>query len=254
MPQPSPALPDPEMLLKAFAKRRFSASGPARLQQCAGRPIVLAQMAVDLRQERQDLAARIRASTVLTDTRILNAFAHVPRHVFLSEAQRPVAYEDRALPLDEGQTVSQPSMIAIMLSELACETGQRALEVGTGSGYAAAVLGQLVARVYGVEVRPTLAARARLSLERAGAHNVQVFTADGTLGLPEHAPYDRILVSAAPARVPDALIEQLVVGGRIAIPVGDAHSQTLIVGLKTSPANVEWRRTVPCIFVPLVSD
>ena len=211
-------------------------------------------MAFDLSQERLDLQARIRASTELTDERILSAFANVPRHEFLSEAQRSIAYEDRAVPLDEGQTVSQPSMIAIMLSELACEAGQRALEVGTGSGYAAAVLGQLVTQVYGIELRPALAARARASLERAGVHNVKVVTADGTLGLPDYAPYDRILVSAAPTRIPDALIKQLAVGGRIAVPVGDAHSQTLLVGHKTSPVDVEWRRTVPCIFVPLVSD
>ncbi len=209
-------------------------------------------MTVDLRAERQDLIERIRASTELSDERILNAFANVPRHEFLSEAQRSIAYEDRAVPLDEGQTVSQPSMIAIMLSELECDVGHRALEVGTGSGYAAALLGQLVAQVYGIELRPALAARARVSLERAGATNVHVVTGDGTRGLPEHAPYDRILVSAAPARIPDALIEQLAVGGRIAIPVGNEHSQTLVVGHKTSPTDVEWRRTFPCIFVPLV--
>ena len=209
-------------------------------------------MTVDLRAERQDLIECIRASTELSDERILNAFANVPRHEFLSEAQRSIAYEDRAVPLDEGQTVSQPSMIAIMLSELECDVGHRALEVGTGSGYAAALLGQLVAQVYGIELRPALAARARVSLERAGATNVHVVTGDGTRGLPEHAPYDRILVSAAPARIPDALIEQLAVGGRIAIPVGNEHSQTLVVGHKTSPTDVEWRRTFPCIFVPLV--
>jgi protein-L-isoaspartate(D-aspartate) O-methyltransferase len=210
-------------------------------------------MAADLRQERQDLVARIRASTELRDARILDAFAKVPREEFLSAAQRAIAYEDRAVPLDEGQTVSQPSMIAIMLSELECEPSQRALEIGAGSGYAAALLGQLLAEVYGVELRPALAERARENLKRAGANNVHVFTGDGRRGLPEHAPYDRILVSAAPPRVPDALIEQLAVGGRIAIPVGDQQSQTLVVGHKTSPTEVEWRRTVPCIFVPLVA-
>jgi protein-L-isoaspartate(D-aspartate) O-methyltransferase len=210
-------------------------------------------MAADLHQERQDLVARIRASTELRDARILAAFANVPRHEFLSEAQRGVAYEDRAVPLDDGQTVSQPSMIAIMLSELECEPGMRALEIGAGSGYAAAVLGQLVAEVYGVELRPALAERARASLKRAGANNVHVLTGDGTRGLAEHAPYDRILVSAAPERIPDALIEQLAVGGRIAIPVGNYQSQALVVGHKTGPAQLDWRRTVPCIFVPLVA-
>jgi protein-L-isoaspartate(D-aspartate) O-methyltransferase len=199
------------------------------------------------------LAERIRASTQVQDARILRAFAEVPRHEFLSDAQRPLAYEDRALPLEGGQTISQPSMIAIMLAELACEPGQRALEVGAGSGYAAAILGQLVGEVYTVEVRPELAERARLNLDRSLITNVHVVLGDGSRGLAEHAPYDRILVSAAPERVPGALVEQLALGGRIAIPVGNEHGQTLLVGQKTGANSVDWRKTVPCIFVPLVS-
>lgn len=202
---------------------------------------------------RRALAERIRASTQIDDARILNAFASVPRHEFLSEAQRAVAYEDRALPLDEGQTVSQPSMIAIMLGELQCQPEHRALEVGAGSGYAAAVLGQLVREVHAVELRPALAERARANLRRAGASNVHVVLADGSLGLPDAGPFDRILVSAAPSRVPDALLAQLAVGGRLAIPVGDEHGQTLVVAEKTDPDHIHWQRTVPCIFVPLVS-
>ena len=196
---------------------------------------------------------RIRASTDLHDARILQAFADVPRHQFLAEAQLEIAYEDRAVPLDDGQTVSQPSMIAIMLQELACEPGQRALEVGAGSGYAAAVLARLVAQVYAIELRPALAVRARAALERSGVTNVQVIQGDGSRGLAGQAPFDRILVSAAPTRIPDALIAQLAVGGRIVVPVGDERSQTLVVGHKTGPDDLTWERTVPCIFVPLVS-
>ncbi len=203
--------------------------------------------------QRQRLAERIRASTGIDDPRILEAFMNVPRDQFLAEAQHAVAYEDRALPLDDGQTVSQPSMIAIMLDELQCEPAHRALEVGAGSGYAAAVLAQLVREVYTVELRPALAARARANLLRTGARKVHVLEGDGSRGVAQHAPYDRILVSAAPAHVPDALIAQLAVGGRIAIPVGNEQSQTLVIGSKISPDEVEWRRTVPCIFVPLVS-
>ncbi|HWZ92256.1 MAG TPA: protein-L-isoaspartate(D-aspartate) O-methyltransferase [Polyangiaceae bacterium] len=210
-------------------------------------------MANELSSLKERLAERIRASTGLDDARILQAFIAVPRHEFLPETQFPFAYEDRALPLDEGQTISQPSMIAIMLKELECEPRQRALEVGAGSGYAAAVLGQLVAEVYTIEVRPALAERARNSLERSRANNVHVVLGDGSLGLPAHAPYDRILVSAAPDRVPQALVEQLAVGGKIAIPVGDEHAQTLLVGRKTGPSTVDWQKTVPCIFVPLVT-
>jgi len=206
----------------------------------------------DLATQGLRLAERVRASTEIDDPHILHAFATVPRHEFLAEAQREAAYEDRALPLDDGQTVSQPSMIAIMLRELACEAGQRALEVGAGSGYAAAVLGRLVGEVYAIELRPALARRARANLERAGTTNVHVVEGDGSRGLIAHAPYDRILVSAAPNRIPDALVEQLAIGGRIAIPVGDERTQTLLVGRKTGPRSVDWRRTVPCIFVPLV--
>jgi protein-L-isoaspartate(D-aspartate) O-methyltransferase len=204
----------------------------------------------DLR--RQQLVERIRASTQIEDARILHAFAAVPRHLFLTEAQQPIAYEDRALPLGEGQTVSQPSMIAIMLSELQCEPTHRALEIGAGSGYAAALLGQLVQQVYAVEILPTLAALARENSIRSGARNVHVSLGDGSFGLAAHAPYDRILVSAAPSEVPSALAEQLAPGGRIAIPVGDAHNQTLLLGEKNSNGELSWRRSVPCIFVPLV--
>jgi protein-L-isoaspartate(D-aspartate) O-methyltransferase len=203
--------------------------------------------------QRQRLTERIRASTQIEDERLLNAFASVPRHQFLSEAQLSIAYEDRAVPLEDEQTVSQPSMVAIMLSELKCEPTQRALEVGAGSGYAAAVLGQLVREVYAVELRPALVARATANLARSGARNVHVLVGDGSLGLPEHAPYDRILVSASPNQVPKALLDQLAVGGRIAIPVGDQHTQTLLLGEKTSAGELRWQRSVPCIFVPLVS-
>ena len=211
-------------------------------------------MASDLEFRQRQLVERIRASTQIEDPRILSAFARVPRHEFLSAAQSPIAYEDRAVPLDEGQTVSQPSMIAIMLGELMCEPTQRVLEVGAGSGYAAAVLGQLVAEVYAIELRPTLAARARANLARSGASNVHVSQGDGSFGLAAHAPYDRILVSAAPSEVPSTLLEQLASDGKIAIPVGDTHNQTLLLGEKTRGGELRWRRSVPCIFVPLVSE
>jgi protein-L-isoaspartate(D-aspartate) O-methyltransferase len=210
-------------------------------------------MRTDQDTRRRQLIERIRASTQIQDARILKAFESVPRHVFLSEEQKDIAYEDRAVPLEEEQTVSQPSMIAIMLDELKCEPAQRALEVGAGSGYAAALLGQLVAEVHSIEVRPALAERARANLARSGAKNVHIAVGDGSLGLAEHAPYDRILVSAAPNEVPGALLEQLAPGGRIAIPVGDEHAQTLLLGQKSSAGELTWQRTVPCIFVPLVS-
>lgn len=211
-------------------------------------------MASDQEFRRRQLVERIRASTQITDARVLNAFASVPRHLFLTEEQRSIAYEDRAVPLDQGQTVSQPSMIAIMLSELQCEPTQRALEIGAGSGYAAALLAQLVREVHAVEILPALAARAGENLARSGARNVHVSLGDGSLGFAAHAPYDRILVSAAPSEVPSALAEQLAPGGRIAIPVGDAHGQTLLLGEKNGAGELKWQRSVPCIFVPLVGQ
>jgi len=209
-------------------------------------------MPSDLAEQRRLLAERIKTSTHIDAPGILAAFAAVPRHEFLSKEQQAQAYEDRALPLDEGQTVSQPSMIAIMLAELDCGPTHRALEVGAGSGYAAALLGQLVARVYAVELRPNLASRARSSLARVGVQNVYVVEGDGSAGLPAHAPYDRILVSAAPREVPEALVAQLAIGGKMAIPVGDTQAQTLLVAHKIAENQVSWQRTVPCIFVPLV--
>lgn len=210
-------------------------------------------MPSELTRQRQRLAERIRASTGIQDARILQAFTAVPRHEFLAAEQRSVAYEDRALPLDDGQTISQPSMIAIMLAELACQPDQRALEVGAGSGYAAALLGQLVREVYAIELRQTLAHLAQTNLERAGASNVHVVQGDGSLGWPPHAPYDRILVSAAPEEVPRALVEQLAPGGILVVPVGNDQTQTLVVGRKSSDGEMAWQRTVPCIFVPLVA-
>jgi protein-L-isoaspartate(D-aspartate) O-methyltransferase len=202
-------------------------------------------------QEREKLARRIRAVTSIVDDRILSAFLAVPRHLFVPESQKSVAYEDRALPLAEMQTISQPSMIAIMLGALGCEPDDHILEVGAGSGYAAALLGHLVARVDAIELRPKLAARARQTLLAIGASNVHVHVGDGSQGLPERAPFGKILVSAGARGVPAPLLEQLSVGGRIAIPVGNSDSQTLLVGERTQAGSVAWVQSIPCMFVPL---
>ena len=143
-------------------------------------------------------------------------------------------------------------MIALMLAALECKASDRALEVGAGSGYAAALLGQLVREVYAIELRPALAERARENLKRAGTTNVEVVLGDGAEGLVRHAPYDRILVSAAPQQVPAALIEQLAVAGKLAIPVGDNRSQSLLIGEKAETEQVHWQRSISCSFVPLV--
>jgi protein-L-isoaspartate(D-aspartate) O-methyltransferase len=140
--------------------------------------------------------ARI-VSRVVSDARVIAAFEAIPRHLFVGDEVRSVAYEDRALPLFDGQTISQPSMIAIMLEALAPKPTERALEVGSGSGYAAALLSTLVREVHAVEIRPALVAFSRRALPSAGVHNVTIDEADGSLGLPSEAPFDCILVSAA---------------------------------------------------------
>lgn len=186
------------------------------------------------------------------DPRILDAFRRIPRHLFVPDFARSSAYDDRALPIGDRQTISQPSMIAMMLDALECEPSSRVLEVGAGSGYAAALLSCLAARVDAVEIRPALAAAARATLASLGIDNVLIHVADGSKGLPEHAPFDRILVSAAPRSVPAALLEQLAPGGRIAIPVGEAYRQVLLVGERQADGRTTFRRDVPCVFVPLV--
>jgi protein-L-isoaspartate(D-aspartate) O-methyltransferase len=204
--------------------------------------------------QRARLIERLRHDTRISDPRVLGAFARIPRHCFVPESQRTLAYEDRALPLLEGQTISQPTMIAIMLEALGTQKADRVLEVGGGSGYAAALLAELAGEVYTIEIRPRLAAMARQNLAALGIHNVQVELRDGRNGLPEHAPFRGILVSAGAPDVPAKLLEQLAPGGRIAIPVDDEYGQTLQVGQRRSDGGIDWTQGVPCMFVPLVAE
>lgn len=202
--------------------------------------------------ERARLVRALAERSGVSDPRILAAFRAVPRHCFVPTELRALAYEDRALPLGEGQTISQPTMIAEMLAELAPKPDDRALEVGAGSGYAAALLSQLVAEVHAVEVLPALAERARGVLESLDYDNVTLVTGDGRLGLPELAPFDVILVSAFARSVPEALVAQLAPGGRLAIPVGTDDGQELVI-LRNTPSGISLTRRTPCVFVPLVA-
>jgi protein-L-isoaspartate(D-aspartate) O-methyltransferase len=205
------------------------------------------------RLRRERLVQTIRTTTGIVDQRILMAFAQVPRHHFLPPAQREHAYEDRAIVITQGQTISQPSMIAVMLAALALTPRHRVLEVGAGSGYAAALLATLAHEVYAVEVRPALYELARKNLEGARVANAHPVLGDGSLGLPEHAPYDRILVSAAARSIPSRLVDQLASDGRIAVPVGDGYSQELLIGTRTGGGSTTWETSIACVFVPLVS-
>lgn len=205
------------------------------------------------REHERDLMLRAIVGSGVMDPRIRAAFRAVPREAFVPATLAERAYEDRALPIGEDQTISQPSMVALMLDSLRPRAEERALEVGAGSGYAAAVLSGLVKEVDAVEIRPGLAERAGRTLAELGVGNVRVHVGNGELGLPERAPYDVILVSAGARATPRALIDQLSPGGRIAIPVGDVNSQRLLVGTRDG-AGVRWQRKVHCVFVPLVSS
>jgi protein-L-isoaspartate(D-aspartate) O-methyltransferase len=186
----------------------------------------------------------------ITDGRILQAMGEVPRHLFVAAAWQSEAYSDRPLPIGEGQTISQPYIVAVMIASLSLPDNARVLEVGTGSGYQAAVLSRIAAQVYSMEYFPTLAAQARALLQRLGYTNVEVVAGDGSLGLPQYAPYHGIIVPAAAPRIPPALIEQLDTGGRLVIPVGEATEQDLLIVTKQGASHTI-ERSVPCRFVPL---
>jgi protein-L-isoaspartate(D-aspartate) O-methyltransferase len=182
--------------------------------------------------------------------RVLAAMRKVPRHVFVPEAQRAQAYDDSPVPIGLGQTISQPYVVAFMTQSLDLEPTHRVLEIGTGSGYQAAVLAELTSEVYTIEVLPLLAERARDTLGALGYHHVQVRTGNGYLGWPEHAPFDRIIVTAAPPDVPPALVEQLKIGGIMAIPVGTTEQRLLI--LRRTERGTDTLRTLPVRFVPMI--
>jgi len=189
----------------------------------------------------------------IDDERVLAAMERVPRELFLPEGQRGRAYDDAAVPIGGGQTMSQPYIVAKMSELLSLDGDERVLYVGTGSGYHAAVLAELADEVVSIERVPELAERARANLASAGYENVEIRVGDGTLGVPERAPFDAIAVAAAAPDLPDALYEQLKVGGRIVVPVGGRMNQRLqlIVRSPEGPAVV---RSVPCRFVPLLGE
>ncbi len=181
--------------------------------------------------------------------RVLDAMRKVPRHEFVPESMRGEAYGDTPLPIGYGQTISQPYIVAYMSEALELEPSHRVLEIGTGSGYQAAILGELAKEVFSIEIVAPLAAGARQTLARLGYKNVHVRAGNGYLGWPEEAPFDRVMVTAAPDEVPPALVEQLKVGGLMAIPVGIGVQELRI--LRRTADGVETLRTLPVRFVPM---
>jgi protein-L-isoaspartate(D-aspartate) O-methyltransferase len=207
-------------------------------------------------QAPQDLDARRRAmvdqqlrARDITSARVLDAMQKVPRHLFIPEAQRHDAYGDYPVPIGHGQTISQPYIVAFMTQALDVRPTDRVLEIGTGSGYQAAVLAELVKEVYTIEIVEPLAERAQATLSSLGYRNVHVRPGNGYLGWPEHAPFDRVIVTAAPDDVPPALVEQLKIDGIIAIPVGDIVQELRI--MRKTAKGLETLETLPVRFVPM---
>jgi protein-L-isoaspartate(D-aspartate) O-methyltransferase len=200
---------------------------------------------------RQGMVKEQLAARGIKDPHVLAAMARVPRELFVPPDQVPFAYEDRALPIGRGQTISPPYMVALMTELLAPGKRDRVLEVGTGSGYQAAVLGRLAGKVYSLEIVPELARTAALVLRTNGFRNVQVREGDGCRGWAAYAPYDRILLTAAPPEIPAELLAQLRPGGRLVAPVGE-ETQRLVVVDKSLDGRTQTRSLVPVRFVPMV--
>ncbi|VAX29035.1 Protein-L-isoaspartate O-methyltransferase [hydrothermal vent metagenome] len=189
----------------------------------------------------------------IRDQHVLKAMLKVPRHLFVDEPLQYKAYDDMALPIGDGQTISQPYMVAVMTELLELKGNERVLEVGTGSGYQAAILAELAAEVYSIERMERLALRARERLRNSGYDNVHIITGDGTAGLPEKAPFDRIIITAGTPQIPEPLREQLADNGILVAPVGARFSQQLLK-LRKEKGKITEEYHTPCVFVPLVGE
>jgi protein-L-isoaspartate(D-aspartate) O-methyltransferase len=220
---------------------------------CAGPPDYAAQREALIREiESQVRQTRNELGTARLDPAVVAALRSVPREEFVPLPLRAEAYGNHPLPIGEGQTISQPYIVAVMSQLLALGPGAKVFELGTGSGYQAAILAAMGAEVYSVEIVPQLAERARRTLERLGYHGVHVRAGDGYLGWPEAAPFDGIIVTAAAERVPQPLIDQLVRGGRLVMPVGEhGWIQRLVVLHKTATGAIGRREVLPVRFVPI---
>ncbi|MGB2876256.1 MAG: protein-L-isoaspartate(D-aspartate) O-methyltransferase [Gaiellaceae bacterium] len=204
-------------------------------------------------EARQEMVERQLRGRDVVDENVLWAMARVPRELFVPEAERRRAYDDAALAIGHGQTISQPYMVARICEALAIRGGDLVLDVGTGSGYQAAVLAELGADVVTIERIPELAEQARANLAAAGYDRIEVVVGDGTLGMPERAPFDAVAVAAAAPGFPETLYEQLRPGGRLVVPVGGPRAQRLEVIVR-SPEGPAVIHSVPCRFVPLVGE
>jgi protein-L-isoaspartate(D-aspartate) O-methyltransferase len=204
------------------------------------------------RQERDDMVAQQIVMRGVRDPLVVAAMQQVPRHLFVPPALRSSAYADCPQPIGRGQTISQPFIVALMTELARPSRTDRALEIGTGSGYQAAVLSRTLSHVFSVEIDDELGRQASERLRRLGYRNVTVSRADGYAGLASEAPFEIVIVTAAPVDVPQALVDQLAPGGRLVIPVGRAYSQELRIIEKDAAGRTHTRTVVPVVFVPMV--
>ncbi len=207
----------------------------------------------DFNKIRHDMVENQLKPRGIRDNRVLEAMRSIPRHLFVPNSQIDSAYYDMALPIGEGQTISQPYMVAIMTELLECQPDNKVLEIGTGSGYQTAILASLVKEVYTIERIAVLSEKARTVLDSLGFKNVHFIIGDGSKGYEEAAPYDRIMVTAAAPKVPDSLLKQLSEGGILIAPVGERHLQQLAKARRNADSvTVEY--STGCVFVPLIGE
>lgn len=227
------------LLLSLPGCASLSPSEPSAFQQVSNE---------EFAKQRRELVDQLRSQGIKNQD-VLDALLKVPRHRFVPASYRHLAYQNRPLPIGQDQTISQPFIVGYMTEAAEIGSGEKVLEIGTGSGYQAAVLAELAKEVYTIEIIPQLAEGARSLLREMEYKNVQVKTGNGYEGWTEHAPFDAIVVTAAPDEVPKALVEQLAVRGKMVIPVGTSFQQMVVI-TKTEAGVVE-RRTIPVVFVPM---
>lgn len=204
--------------------------------------------------KRQYMVETQIAARGIKDKRVIDALRKIPRHLFLDEALWPQAYEDHAMPIGEKQTISQPYIVALMTEALQVTDRKKILEIGTGSGYQTAILAEIADQVYSIERIHSIAKRARKVFDKLQYRNVVITIGDGTSGWKEHSPYDGIIVTAASPNIPKPLLEQLVIGGRLVIPIGDESSQDLMVYTKEAKNDFTEENYGGCRFVKLVGE
>jgi len=241
----------PAYELQFFVKRIWQ--WPAIALLVAGGCGQKAPLASDLAAQRQQMVQRQLMTRGINDARVLAAMAKVPREEFVPPDSRAASYEDGPLPIGYGQTISQPYIVAFMTEQLRPKPTDRVLEVGTGSGYQAAILAELVSEIYSIEIVEPLAKSAEVTLQRLGYKNVHVKVGDGYKGWPEQGPFDAIIVTCAPDKVPQPLVGQLKNGGRMVIPVGERFAQQLYL-LEKKNGQLKQSATLPVRFVPMTSE